>query len=200
MPKKQIIIIATKNNGKIREIKRLLCFLPISIKTLNDFSAVPKIIENGKSFAENAKKKAENIAKIFGAITLADDSGLEVATLGGKPGIHSARFVRPPVTSERLCSKLLKAIKQSRSNKRGACFVCAVAIASPGRKTRVVHGFCKGRIIKEMRGRHGFGYDPVFFLPDRGVTVSQLPADIKNIISHRGQAFAKFKERLAAGF
>jgi XTP/dITP diphosphohydrolase len=191
MPKKTTIVLATNNHGKVREIKKLLSGLAVSIKSMDQYKNIPKIVEDGKTFEANARKKAQVVSRRTKLITLADDSGLMVNALNGRPGVRSARYVNPPATSERLCLKLLKEIKDAKDKSRGAKFVCAAAIAIPGKKTRILKGICRGRIIKELRGNRGFGYDPVFKPCKYNKTFAEMSLGQKNRLSHRAVAFKK---------
>ena len=195
------IIVATNNQGKLKEIKKLINVrangrLPLQLLCLSDIDTKIKIIENGKTFRENAIKKAVITAKKLHMTAIADDSGLCVDALKGGPGVKSARFVRPPATSDRLCIKLLKTMKSLPCGKRGAKFVCCVAIATPEGKMKTAEGICKGTITQEMSGSGGFGYDPVFIPDGQKRTFAQMPLSKKNIISHRGKAFVKAREIL----
>jgi len=184
------LIIATKNRGKVREIKHVLKPLKLKIISLLNLPKLRDIRETGKTFEENAVRKARTIAKKMEKLVLADDSGLEVKALKGKPGIRSARYAGPDPTTIKLCRKLLKEMKNEKD--RRARFVCAIAIADP-KKVRTVKGICKGRIIFEMKGRQGFGYDPVFVPEGYNKTFAQMPLKLKNKISHRGKALKKAK-------
>jgi len=191
MPKKTTIVLATANHGKVREIKKLLSGLAVSIKSMDQLKNIPHIVENGKTFEANARKKAQIVSKRTKLITLADDSGLMVNALNGRPGVRSARYVKSPATSERLCLKLLKEINNAKDKSRGAKFVCAAAIAVPGKKTRILKGICRGRIIQELRGNRGFGYDPVFKPCNYKQTFAEMSLSKKNRLSHRAAAFNK---------
>ncbi len=153
------------------------------------------IKEDGKTFRANAVKKASTIARKLNILTIADDSGLEVEALNGRPGIRSARFAGPNPTTHKLCSKLLK-LMQGKKNRK-ARFVCDIAIALPGGRITVVEGVCRGRVIDEMLGDQGFGYDPVFAPTGYSKTFAQMPLSLKNRISHRGKALKKAKAVLA---
>jgi XTP/dITP diphosphohydrolase len=185
------LIIATRNKGKIREIKHVLKPLRLTIKSLLDMPGIPGIKENGKTFKENAVKKAQTITKCLNIKVLADDSGLEVEALNGRPGIRSARYAGPYPTTKKLCQKLLKAMSGEKD--RRARFVCDIAIAMPGKKPVVVEGICRGKITDKMMGSRGFGYDPVFVPEGHLNTFAQIPLHLKNRISHRGKALKKAK-------
>ena len=191
MKKNRTLIIATKNKGKVREIRHVLKPLRLKVKSMLDMPGIPVIKENGMTFRENAVKKAQTITKRLNIKVLADDSGLEVYGLGGKPGIRSARYAGPNPTTEKLCKKLLKAMSGKKD--RRAKFVCDIAIAIPGKKPVVVEGTCRGKIADKMVGRKGFGYDPVFVPEGYNKTFAQMPLHLKNSISHRGKALKKAK-------
>ena len=187
-------IVATRNPGKVREIRRVLKGLEVEIRSLKDFPDVPSIEEDGKSFAENALKKARFYAKYFGEIAIADDSGLEVDALKGAPGIYSARYVRERASDRENNQKLLKEMEGVPLSRRGATFRCSIAIVSPDGREKAVEGACRGRIGFKEVGRKGFGYDPVFVLPRCGKVMAQLSLDEKNGISHRGKALRKLRK------
>ena len=188
------IIVATRNPGKVREIRRVLKGLGIKVRSLRDFPDVPSIKEDGKSFTENALKKARFYAKHFGEIAIADDSGLEVDALKGAPGIYSARYVRERASDRENNQKLLKEMEGVPLSRRGATFRCSIAIVSPEGREKTVEGACRGRIGFKEVGRKGFGYDPVFVLPRCGKVMAQLSLDEKNGISHRGKALRKLRK------
>jgi len=189
------LILATKNKGKVREIKHVLKPLKLKVLSLLDLPKAPDIRENGRTFLANAVKKASIIAKKFRQVTLADDSGLEVKALRGQPGIRSARYAGANPTSRKLCMKLLRTMKNKKD--RSARFVCTVAICGPGKRLKIIQGICKGMIIDRMLGSHGFGYDPVFMPEGYTKTFAQMPLKLKNRISHRGRALRKAKAYLA---
>jgi XTP/dITP diphosphohydrolase len=193
------VIIATRNKGKIREIREALKGLGLRIHALSDFSGVPEIEEDGKSFTENALKKARFYSKYFGKLTIADDSGLEVDSLDGLPGIYSARYAGEGASSQENNRRLLREMQGLPISKRGARFQCILAVASPDGKEITVEGSCKGKIGFKEKGRRGFGYDPLFILPTRGKTMAELSLEEKNKISHRGKALKKLK-RLITNF
>jgi XTP/dITP diphosphohydrolase len=177
------ILVATTNPHKLREIRHIL-------KGLRVEGRGTRVKENGRTFEANAVKKVKALRLKEGEIGIADDSGLMVNCLGGKPGVRSARFATPP-TPENLCRKLLKAMAKCRG--RGAKFVCVIAIAYPSGKVRTVKGVVNGRIIREMRGSRGFGYDPVFRPCGYTKTFAQMSVAQKNRLSHRGRALRKLK-------
>lgn len=184
------ILVATTNKHKLREIQHILKS-PVT-------SRQSPVKETGKTFEENAIKKAKSIKLKPGQIAIADDSGLMVDCLDGKPGVKSARFASPP-TPKNLCTKLLKVMrgtKDERTKGRKAKFVCAIAIAYPSGKVRVVRGICRGKIIHKMRGKRGFGYDPVFVPDGYKKTFAEMRPSMKNRISHRAKALRKLKQIL----
>ena len=187
------LIVATKNPGKVREIRKALKGLGLKIYSLNDFSNVPEIEEDGKSFAENALKKARSYSKYFGMLTIADDSGLEVDSLKGLPGIYSARYAGEEASDRKNNQKLLREMVRIPISKRGARFKCAIAIVAPDGEEAIVEGSCLGRIGFKEVGKKGFGYDPLFILPKYRKTMAQLPIKEKNKVSHRGKALKKLK-------
>ena len=187
------IVVATRNKGKVREIRRALSGLGFKILALWDFSDVPEIEEDGRSFTENALKKARFYSRLLGRLTIADDSGLEVAALNGAPGIYSARYAGEGVSDRANTRKLLREMEGVPVSKRGARFRCSIAVVAPGGKEIVVEGACGGRIGFREVGKRGFGYDPVFILPRRKKTVAQLSLVEKNEISHRGKALRKLR-------
>ena len=188
------MIVATRNQGKIREIREALKGLGLRIYALSDFPDVPEIEEDGKSFIENALKKARFYSKVFGKLTLADDSGLEVDGLKGMPGIYSARYSGERASSLENNQKLLKEMEGIPLSKRGARFKCIMAVVSPNGKEAMTEGSCKGRIGMREKGRRGFGYDPLFILQKYGKTMAELSLKEKNRISHRGKALRKIKK------
>jgi len=187
------ILVATTNPGKVREMRELLSELPVELVSLADFPEIKTPPENGATFAENARRKALYYADHTGLWALADDSGLEVDALEGEPGIHSARYAGPNADDARNNEKLIAALSGLPESERTARFRCAAALAKPGHVLLETEGYVAGRIIDEPRGSNGFGYDPHFLLPARGVTVAELPPEDKNRISHRGVAMARMK-------
>jgi XTP/dITP diphosphohydrolase len=187
------LLIATGNSGKMREYADLLTGLPFELVSLRDLGITHEVDETGETFSENAWLKASEYAAISGLLTLADDSGLEVDALSGGPGVRSARYGEDTCNSDQdRVEFLLKNMKDVPWEKRGARFRCVIAIALPeGEKpTLVAHaeGFVAGMIQYQPQGDDGFGYDPVFYLPEYDKSVAQLPTDVKNRISHRAHA------------
>ena len=188
------IIIATKNRGKIEEFSDLFRNYFNNISSLLDYEFIPEIVESGSTFEENALLKANIISSHFDKIVLADDSGLVVEALDGEPGIYSARYAGESSTDEQNVDKLLDRIKPHENRK--AQFICVLALVYPDGTAKMFEGSCEGEIIDERRGSNGFGYDPVFFVPELNKTMAELdPAD-KNSISHRSYAVGKLKNYL----
>ncbi|HHX87342.1 MAG TPA: XTP/dITP diphosphatase [Firmicutes bacterium] len=185
------LVLATRNLGKIKEIRSLLSDLPLNLLTLSDFSGLPEVVEDQETFAGNATKKASAIARACGEITLADDSGLEVEALGGLPGVRSARFAGPGAGDQANNRLLLKMLTGCPPEERKAVFRCVIAIYIPGGKTYLVKGNCPGRIAEQPRGTLGFGYDPLFYYEPAGLTMAEMDPQDKNLVSHRGQALRR---------
>lgn len=194
------IVLATNNKDKIKEIRRTLSGLPVEILTLDDFPGFPKVEETGKTLEENAILKAETILGFTQLPSLADDSGLEVEVLNGAPGVLSSRFAGEHCSYQDNNRKLLSMMKEVPPGKRGAKFVCVVAIAKRIDEITTVRGEVNGVITEEEKGENGFGYDPVFFIPRLNRTFAQLTLDEKNRISHRAMAFTKAKDLISKGF
>ena len=180
------VVLATANKGKVREFSGLLEGVFGKVISLSDLDSPPEVIEDGITFRENALKKARMIAQYSGKLTLADDSGLEVEALDGHPGIYSARYSGEGATASTNIAKLLEEL--GTNNNRNARFVCVLALVDPNGEELVVEGFCEGEILDKPRGEGGFGYDPVFYLPDRKKTMAQVDPETKNRISHRAKA------------
>jgi XTP/dITP diphosphohydrolase len=192
MAERQWLVLATRNEGKTREIKELFEGFPVHVKNLNDFGPIPEVEEDGKTFDDNAFKKASFTAKVLGLPAMADDSGLEVKALGGTPGVHSARYAGPSATDEENNAKLLKALEGNKD--RAAAFVCVISIAVPCGVALTYEGRCEGFIAETPRGTHGFGYDPLFYYPPLQKTFAELSIQEKNRVSHRGRALMELKE------
>jgi XTP/dITP diphosphohydrolase len=190
------IVVATRNPGKLKEIGAILEDYPVILLSLKDFPDVPEIPEDGETFAENAAKKAGTVARLTGRVAIADDSGLAVDALQGRPGVYSSRYAGENTTDEDRYRKLLKEMESIPDGKRQGAFVCAAAVALPSGKAEIVESEIRGSIAFEPRGQHGFGYDPVFFIPEFGRTVAELEPELKNRISHRAKALEKLKEIL----
>ena len=185
------LLIATTNAGKAAEFRQLLAGCGWQIVTPAELGLNVQAEETGQSYAENATIKAVEYAQASGLVALADDSGLEVDALGGRPGILSARYAGPDLTDPERVQALLGELVDVPDEERTARFRAVIAIAEPGGRVELVEGTVEGRIAREPRGENGFGYDPVFLLPKRGVTTAELPPDEKNAISHRGVAARK---------
>jgi XTP/dITP diphosphohydrolase len=193
------IVLATRNKKKIEELKRITKDIGISLLTLNDFPGCPEVAEDGVTFEENAAKKARAIAAYTGKAALADDSGLEVFALNGAPGILSARFAGKDADDEKNIKRLLSEMRSIRMDKRGARFVCCIALALPDGSVHTFFGYAEGTIGKEPKGLHGFGYDPVFYPEGHGRTFAEMSDDEKDAMSHRGKALREVQEFLRTG-
>ncbi len=187
------LIVATRNRGKLAEIRSILADLPYSILEMGEVEFYNEVEETGDTFLENSLIKAKTIARLTGYFTIADDSGLEVAFLGGKPGVHSARYAGPQSTDEENYEKLLRELTGVPREKRRAAFRCVMVLAAPSGRWVASVGSCHGEIASQPRGNYGFGYDPVFFVPDFNRTMAEIPPEEKNRISHRARALAKMK-------
>jgi len=185
MPK---LLLATNNKGKMREYKQLLQELPFEMVSLAEQGITTEVHEVGGSLEENARLKATGIARESQLVVLADDSGLEVDALGGKPGPLSARYAGAGASDKDRIDYLLAKLKGVPWEKRSARFRCVIAIATPDGKVELCSGECRGVITFEPRGEEGFGYDPIFYFPELDKTMAELPLTIKNQVSHRGQA------------
>ncbi|NPV92948.1 MAG: XTP/dITP diphosphatase [Firmicutes bacterium] len=194
-PKKRLVV-ATNNPGKLTEIRAILGDLPLEILSLRDYPEMAEVEETGATFEENALLKARAVAAHSGEMTLADDSGLEVDHLGGAPGVYSARFAGEPSSPERNNRKLLEMMAGVPASERGGRFRCVIALVDPGGGTRLARGSCDGVIALEPSGDKGFGYDPLFFLPELGKSMAELELDQKNRISHRARALAEARDIL----
>ena len=191
------LVLATRNRHKVEELVAILGHLGITLRTLDEFPDAPDVAEDGNSCEANGVKKARAIAEFTGLPAVADDTGLEVDALGGRPGVYAARYAGEDATYEDNCRKLLRELTGVPCEQRTARFLTVAAIALPSGGVRVVHGTLEGVIAEEARGTLGFGYDPVFLIPELGKTLAQLSADQKNTISHRAKAFAKVREILS---
>ncbi len=187
------LVVASRNQKKVKEIKEILKELNLKITSLQDYPGAPYIIENGKTFRENAEKKARKIARFTQKLTLGEDSGLEVAVLGGKPGVYSSRFSGRDKNDLKNNLKLLSLLQDLPFSKRKARYVCSVALADKDGLIGVVGGTCSGIIGYQMRGSYGFGYDPLFIIPKYKKTFAQLGLRIKHKMSHRFRALTKAK-------
>jgi XTP/dITP diphosphohydrolase len=194
------LLVATTNAGKLAEIEEALKSLSVQVLPLNALKNWPSVVEDGKTFEENARKKARTLAAFSGRLTLADDSGLEVDALGGAPGIHSARYSGQDAleaNDARNNEKLLQALINVPEENRGACFVCVLALCAPtalGGGEWLFRAQCQGRIAFAPSGENGFGYDPLFLYSPLGRTFGALDREAKNRVSHRGRALKKLTE------
>jgi XTP/dITP diphosphohydrolase len=183
------IVLATGNRGKIRELRRLLAVVPVELKSLQDFEEIRDVDETGNTFEENAVLKARGFAMQTSELSLADDSGLEVAALGNEPGIRSARFAGPETSYDVKMRKLLDMLDATGDRERKARFVCVMALADPtGRVIHSAEGVCRGSIAEMPSGSGGFGYDPIFIPEGYDRTFGELAEDVKQTISHRARA------------
>jgi XTP/dITP diphosphohydrolase len=192
------LVIGTRNRGKFREIAAILRPLDVDLVPLDAFDAVPPVPETGDTFEANARAKALGYARATDRWALADDSGLVVDALGGAPGVRSARYGGEQGNDALNNAALMRALADHPPETWTARFRCVMALATPDRVLAVTEGACQGVITDTPAGSNGFGYDPHFYLPDRGRTMAQLPPEEKNRISHRARALAAMKERLAA--
>ncbi|MCX6559666.1 MAG: RdgB/HAM1 family non-canonical purine NTP pyrophosphatase [Candidatus Aminicenantes bacterium] len=196
-PARTPLVVATGNAGKAREIAIVLKDLPFRVLSLADLGLAADYEETGLTFAANARGKAEFYSALTGHLTLADDSGLAVDALNGAPGVVSARFSGPGSNDARNNRELLRHLAAVPESRRGARFICCMVLARDGRAIKQVTGRVRGRILREPRGRHGFGYDPVFFYRRLGRTFAELSGEVKNGFSHRGRALRKMASYLA---
>jgi XTP/dITP diphosphohydrolase len=188
------IVIATKNTGKVKEFQNMLQPEGFQVLSLLDFEAISDVEETGTTFEENAKLKAETICEILKKPVIADDSGLEVDALNGEPGVYSARYAGSEKDDDKNIDKLLKELEGAEN--RNARFVCALAVAIPDKPSFVFRGTCEGEIALNRSGSNGFGYDPVFYLPEKKKTMAELDKEEKNKISHRASALKHLQETL----
>jgi XTP/dITP diphosphohydrolase len=196
------LVMATQNAGKVREMAELLRDLGVRLLSLADFPEIPDIPEEGATFADNAATKAKTVARLTGLPALADDSGLEVEALHGRPGVFSARYAKDrtggqPPSDQDNWQKLLDELRGVPQEKRSARFVCEIALVFPDGRLITTRGELAGFIALKPQGTKGFGYDPVFYVPEYRATVAELDLATKNRISHRGEALRKLKESLA---
>lgn len=185
------IMIATKNEGKVKEFEQLFQQFGVRVQSLLDIADAPDVEETGATFSENATLKAETISKQYGQTVIADDSGLVIDALDGRPGVYSARYAGEQKDDEANIDKVLRELEGVPLEKRTAHFVCVLAVAIPEKKTATFTGSCDGLIMREQAGKNGFGYDPIFYLPEKGKTMAELTKQEKNRISHRAIALQK---------
>ncbi len=190
------LVLATRNEGKRAELLRMLADLPAEVRSLRDYPDFPPLPEEGDTYEANARSKALAVARGLGEVSLADDSGLEVDYLEGQPGVHSARFLGPAATDEDRNREILRRLEGVPPENRTARYRAVVAVAFPDGRVYTFEGVCEGAIALEPRGTGGFGYDPIFYLPELDRTVAELTPQEKDLVSHRGQALRKAAEFL----
>mgnify|MGYP000339066037 CR=1 FL=1 len=188
---KTMLVLATRNSGKSREIRSFLEGFPVEILDLNDFGPIPEVVEDGATFEENAYKKAQFTARVLGFPALADDSGLEVEALNGAPGVHSARYAGPHATDDENNAKLLENLRGQGNRK--ARFCCILSLAVPSGPALTYEAYCEGTILDHPRGTSGFGYDPLFYHEPSGKTFGEMTLEEKSRVSHRGKALSELK-------
>lgn len=191
-------IIATHNPGKVKEFKEILEPKGYDVKSLAEIGFTEEIEETGHTFEENAILKAEAVARAVNKMVIADDSGLSIDNLGGKPGVYSARYAGEQKDDQANIDKVLSELKGIEKEQRTARFRCALAVSIPGSETKTVEGHVEGYIAEEPRGEYGFGYDPIFIVKDKDKTMAELTSDEKNKISHRADALKKLSKLLEA--
>ncbi|AXP49349.1 XTP/dITP diphosphatase [Bacillus subtilis] len=191
-------IIATHNPGKVKEFKEILEPRGYDVKSLAEIGFTEEIEETGHTFEENAILKAEAVAKAVNKMVIADDSGLSIDNLGGRPGVYSARYAGEQKDDQANIEKVLSELKGIEKEQRTARFRCALAVSIPGDETKTVEGHVEGYIAEEPRGEYGFGYDPIFIVKDKDKTMAELTSDEKNKISHRADALKKLSKLLEA--
>jgi XTP/dITP diphosphohydrolase len=191
------VVLATRNQHKVEEIRSVLADLPITFLSLADFPELPEVVEDGATCEENAVKKAKETATRTGQWALADDTGLEVTALGGRPGVYAARYAGEQASYADNCQKLLKELKHTPAgDQRGARFLTIMALADPEGHIEVVEGELQGHITEQFYGSQGFGYDPIFYVEKADKTLAQMTLTEKNSCSHRGQALQLAKQLL----
>ncbi|WIG45789.1 XTP/dITP diphosphatase [Bacillus halotolerans] len=191
-------IIATHNPGKVKEFKEILEPKGYEVKSLAEIGFTDEIEETGHTFEENAILKAEAVAKAVNKMVIADDSGLSVDNLGGRPGVYSARYAGEQKDDQANIDKVLNELRGIEKEQRTARFRCALAVSIPGEETKTVEGHVEGYVAEEPRGEYGFGYDPIFIVKDKDKTMAELTSDEKNKISHRADALKKLSKLLEA--
>lgn len=191
------IVFATTNEGKVKEIKEMLEGFPVEVVSMKEMNITTDVEENGTTFEENSLIKAREISKLTGLPALADDSGLEVDYLNGEPGIYSARYLGRDTDYNYKNNYIIDRLKEAEDKERSARFICVISLVLPDGREFVKKGVMEGRIGYEIKGENGFGYDPIFYLPEYGKTSAELSSDEKNKISHRGKALRAMKELIA---
>lgn len=190
------IIFATQNAHKMVEIKQILSDLPYEVISMGEAGIDIDVVEDGTTFEENAAKKAREIMEVTGEIVLADDSGLEIDYLNKEPGIYSARYLGKDTPYPEKNAIILDRLKEAKGDARSARFVCVIAAAYPNGEVMTVRGTMEGVIADQIMGENGFGYDPIFFVPEHGKTTAEMPAEVKNSISHRGKALRLMRDMM----
>ena len=190
------IIFATSNQGKLREVRAIVADLGIEVESMKDAGIDVDIVEDGKTFAENALIKARTVCKACGEVTMSDDSGLEIDALGGEPGIYSARYMGEDTSYHIKNMNLVERLEGVPDEKRTARFVCAIACVFPDGRELICRETFEGRIGYEEKGENGFGYDPIFYVPEKGCYSAELSPEEKNAISHRGKALRAMRAKL----
>lgn len=188
------IVFATTNAGKIKEIKEILADFDVEVVSMKEMNITTDVEENGATFEENSLIKARAISKLTGLPALADDSGLEIDYLNGEPGIYSARYLGRDTDYDYKNNYIIDELKDAKDEERSARFVCVISLVLPDGREFVKKGVMEGRIGYEIKGENGFGYDPIFYLPEYGKTSAEISAEEKNKISHRGKALSAMKE------
>ncbi|MGG4497924.1 XTP/dITP diphosphatase [Brevibacillus reuszeri] len=196
MSERRRVVLATRNQGKVKEFNRLFADLGWEGISLAEFEGVPEVIEDGETFEANALKKAIEISTYLNLPALGDDSGLEVDALDGRPGVYSARYAGEDATDEKNWRKLLDELESVPMEQRTARFRCTIAFVVPGAEPVITTGSCEGLIAREPKGTNGFGYDPVFYIPEMDKMMAQLLPEEKNQISHRAKAMNRLLEVL----
>lgn len=193
MNQEHTIVLASRNRKKAREVSEILAPAGFVVVPVTEFPDVPEVEEDGQTFAENAAKKASEVARRLNRWVIGEDSGLQVDALNGAPGIYSARYSGAGATDESNNQKLLADLREVPDEKRGAGYLCSVALSDPSGNIRIAcEGTCRGKILREANGEGGFGYDPYFLIPEYHLTFGQLSSVVKHRLSHRARAFAKF--------
>lgn len=188
------IVFATGNEGKIKEIKEILADFSVEVVSMKEMNITTEVEENGNTFEENSLIKARAISKLTGLPALADDSGLEVDYLNGEPGIYSARYLGRDTDYDYKNNYIIDKLKEAKDEERSARFVCVISLVLPDGREFIKKGVMKGQIAYEIQGENGFGYDPIFYLPQYGKTSAEISSEEKNKISHRGKALRAMKE------
>ena len=192
----QKVLIASKNEGKIKEFHQLLLPLGFEVTSLNDLPDAPDVEETGETFQENAGLKSEAISNKYHCMAISDDSGLVIDALDGRPGVYSARYAGEEKDDQKNIEKVLEELKGVPMEERTAHFVCVLAVSRPGEATFFVEGQCHGLIAEAPAGDGGFGYDPIFLIPEKGKTFAELSSEEKNLISHRARALKMLESKL----